>query len=569
MAAPLANNTLMNLRPYQSAASNAIFQEWQTVNATLAVMATGLGKTVLAADLARRMFPRRTLFLAHRRELIHQAADKITRATGLRCEIEMGDLRAAEHSLFSRAPVIVSSIQTQCAGGDGGGRMAKFDPARFGCVILDECHHATSSQWQRVINYFRTNPNLKICGITATPDRADEAALGQVFQSVAFEYEILDGIKDGWLVPVSQQLVHVAGLDFSGIRTTAGDLNGGDLASVMEAEKIMQQVASSSIEIIGSKRALAFTQSVKQAEMLAEIFNRNRAGSAAWICGKTPHDKRKIILSDYAHGRVQILCNCGITTEGWDDPANDMQGVQVCIMAKPTKSRSLYTQMAGRVIRPLPNTVDGFDLVEDRKLSVASSAKPSCLVVDFVGNSGRHKLMTTADILGGKVSDEAVEIAVRNAKKTGKPVNMTEALDEAEEELQRREQARLADAARRARLVAKARFTTQDVNPFDVLELQPVKARGWDNGQRLSEKCRAMLQKHRGVNPDSIPYAQAMQLVREQIRRWDHKLCSFKQAKVLKKYGYSIEVTFEQASATIDALAKNQWKKPAPETLAA
>ena len=97
----------MNLRPYQSAASNAIFQEWQTVNATLAVMATGLGKTVLAADLARRMFPRRTLFLAHRRELIHQAADKITRATGLRCEIEMGDLRAAEHSLFSRAPVIV------------------------------------------------------------------------------------------------------------------------------------------------------------------------------------------------------------------------------------------------------------------------------------------------------------------------------------------------------------------------------------------------------------------------------------------------------------------------------
>jgi superfamily II DNA or RNA helicase len=554
----------MILRPYQSAASEAIYTEWQTVNSTLAVMATGLGKTVLAADLARRMFPRRTLFLAHRRELIHQAADKITRATGLRCEIEMGELQAAEHSLFSRAPVIVSSIQTQCAGGDGGGRMAKFDPARFGALILDECHHATSSQWQRVINYFRTNPDLKVCGITATPDRADEAALGQIFQTVAFEYEILDGINDGWLVPVQQQMVHVAGLDFSGIRTTAGDLNGGDLAAVMEAEKNMQQVASASVEIIGAKRALAFTQSVRQAEMLSEIFNRNRAGSAAWICGKTPHDKRRQILSDYSHGRIQILCNCGITTEGWDDPANDLQGVQVCIMAKPTKSRSLYTQMAGRVIRPLPNTVDGFDLVADRKLSIASSAKPNCLVVDFVGNSGRHKLMTTADILGGKVSDEAVEHAVAWAKKAGKPVNMTEALDEAEAELQRqREQARLDEAARRARLVASARFTTQSVDPFDVLAIEPVKARGWDTKGNVSAKLRNLLQKHMGLDPDQFTQRQAVVLAREQFRRWDNKLCSFKQAKVLRKYGYPTEVSFADASATIDQLAKNGWHKPA------
>jgi len=544
----------MILRPYQAAASDAIFKEWQDNDSTLVVMPTGGGKTVLFADIIRRVFPRRALVIAHREELIFQARDKIQRVTGLSADVEMGEYRA-EGGLFGSARVIVSTIQTQCSGGDGGGRMAKFDPSQFGLLIIDEAHHATSPSYRRVIDYYRTNPALKVLGVTATPDRADEEALGQVFQSVAFDYEVLDAIHDGWLVPIEQQMVHVEGLDYSDVRTTAGDLNGGDLAAVMEAERNLQPMASASLAIVGQRRALVFTSSVKAAEMTAEIFNRHRPEMAAWVCGKTDREERRRVLADFAAGKVQVVCNCGVLTEGFDDP-----GVEVVIMGRPTKSRSLYSQMVGRSTRPLPGVVDGPDTPEARKAAIAASAKPSCLVVDFVGNAGRHKLITSADILGGKVSEEALERAVKRVSAAGGPVNMTEALDEAEAEL--REQRRLAEAARRANLVAKARFTTQSVDPFDVLHLDPVKTRGWDAGRQLTEKQRSLLAKQ-GINPDGVSFAEGRQLIAEIFRRWDGKLCSFKQAKVLRKYGYDTEVSFAEASATIDALARNGWRRAA------
>ena len=542
----------MILRPYQAAASDAIFKEWQENDSTLVVMPTGGGKTVLFADVIRRMFPRRALVIAHREELIFQARDKIQRVTGLSADVEMGEYRA-ENGLFGAARVVVSTIQTQCSGGDGGGRMAKFDPQRFGVLIIDEAHHATSPSYRRVIDYYRTNPALKVLGVTATPDRADEAALGQVFQSVAFDYEVLDAIHDGWLVPIEQQMVHVEGLDYSSIRTTAGDLNGGDLAAVMEAEKNLQQMASASLAIIGQRRALVFTASVKSAEMTAEIFNRHRSNMASWVCGKTDREERRRVLADFAAGKLQVVCNCGVLTEGFDDP-----GVEVVLMGRPTKSRSLYSQMVGRSTRPLPGVVDGPDTAEARRAAIATSAKPSCLVVDFVGNAGKHKLVTSADILGGKVSEEAVELAVTRARKAGGPVKMAEALDEAEEELN--EQKRLAEAARRARLVATARFTTQSVDPFDVLHIDPLKPRGWDATRQLTEKQRSLLAKQ-GINPDGISFSQGKQLIAEIFRRWDGKLCSFKQAKLLRRYGYNTDVSFAEASATIDALAKNKWQK--------
>ncbi|HOC57305.1 MAG TPA: DEAD/DEAH box helicase [Verrucomicrobiota bacterium] len=542
----------MKLRPYQSEASDAIFKEWQENDATLVVMPTGGGKTILFADVIRRVFPRRALVIAHREELIFQARDKIQRVTGLSADVEMGEYRA-EGGLFGSARVVVSTIQTQCSGGDGGGRMAKFDPSQFGLLIIDEAHHATSPSYRRVIDYYRTNPALKVLGVTATPDRADEEALGQVFQPVAFDYEVLDAIHDGWLVPIEQQMVHVEGLDYSDVRTTAGDLNGGDLAAVMEAERNLQPMASASLTIIGRRRALVFTSSVKAAEMTAEIFNRHRPDMAAWVCGKTEREERRRVLADFAAGKVQVVCNCGVLTEGFDDP-----GVEVVIMGRPTKSRSLYSQMVGRSTRPLPGVVDGPETPEARKAAIAGSAKPSCLVVDFVGNAGRHKLITSADILGGKVSEEALERAVKQVSAAGGPVNMTEALDEAEAEL--REQKRLAEAARRANLVAKARFTTQSVDPFDVLSLEPVKARGWDQGRQLSEKQRSLLARQ-GINPDRVSFTEGRQLISEIFRRWDGKLCSFKQAKVLRKYGYDTQVSFAEASATIDALARNGWQR--------
>jgi superfamily II DNA or RNA helicase len=556
----------MKLRDYQLRCSDAVIEAWKTDVSTLVVCPTGTGKTILFADIIRRRTIHRlpgspnlkVMVLAHREELIWQARDKIQRVTGLHCEVEMGESRAEVNGLMGPVSVVVSTIQTHNSGGDGQGRLGKFNPMDYGLLIVDEAHHATSPSYRRVIDYYRTNPNLRVLGVTATPDRSDEEALGQVFGSVAFDYEILDAINDGWLVPIDQQMVNVEGLDFSKCRTTAGDLNGADLADVMEKEEMLQRIAGPSIDIIGEKRAIVFTASVAHAEKLCEIFNRHRCGMAGWVCGKTNKEERRKLLSDFAIGNVQVVCNCGVLTEGFDDP-----GVEVIIMGRPTKSRSLYSQMIGRSTRPLPGVVDGPEIPDLRKAAIAESAKKSALVIDFVGNSGKHKLMTSADILSGNVSDEVIARAEKRAKEAGKPVRMADEIAAAEEELRKEaEEKRQREIAQRARLVAKAKFTCQQISPFDAFQIQPVFERGWNTGKKLTERQSALLLKQ-GIDPGSVTYTQGKQLIGEIIRRFNDGLCSFRQAKTLKKYGYDANVTMKQASALIDGLARNGWRRPA------
>lgn len=545
------------LRDYQQQAVDSVYKEWDEGNrSTVIVLPTGTGKTVCFSEVIRRMHPKRALVIAHREELIFQAKEKIEHHANLECEIEMGSFRASAN-FWNHSPVVVSTVQTQCSGNEGKGRMARFDPMDFGLLIVDECHHGTADTYKRVLDHYKQNPDLKVLGVTATPDRADEEALGKIFQSVAFDYEILDAIHGGWLVPIEQQMVTVDGLDFSAIRTTAGDLNGADLAEVMEAEKNLQGIASASLQIIGERKTLIFTVSVRQAEQLAEIFNRHRPGMADWVCGKTPKEDRRDKLIDFKSGRTQVMVNVGVLTEGYDNPS-----VEVIIQARPTKSRCLYSQMVGRATRPLPGIVDGLPDAATRRLAIAESLKPSMLVVDFVGNSGKHKLVNTADILGGKVSEEAIARAVAKAKKDGKPIRMDEALDEAQHDiLEEIEERKKQEAARKARLIAKASYRVTTISPFDVFHLEPERERGWDAGKTLSEKQRSILQKQ-GIDPSSMSYHQSKQVIGELFRRWKEKLATFKQCKLLEKHGYTTkEMTMKQASAIIDSLAKNNWNR--------
>ena len=549
----------MRLRNYQRAAVDGVFREWQESRSTLAVLPTGTGKTVIFAFVIKRAFPSKALVVVHREELATQAKEKIERVTGFRTEIEMGDRRVdlGQGCMFggSAPQVVVASVQTLTAGGDGMGRMGKFDPKMFGLVIVDEAHHATASTYRRVIEYFGQNERCRVLGVTATPDRADEAALGQVFETVALDYEILDAISDGWLVPIEQQMVTVGDLDFSGIRTTAGDLNGADLAEVMEEEKALHGIANPTIEIIGNRRALIFAASVKQAARLCEIFNRHREGSAAFVCGETDKDERRAILGRFSSGKLQIVCNCGVLTEGFDDP-----GVEVVVMGRPTKSRALYAQMVGRATRPLPGLVDGHeaDTPEQRRALIAGSAKSACLVVDFEGNAGRHKLMTSADILGGRVSDAAVARAKERAKK--ERVDMAEALVQAEADLRQEaeERARI-EAAKRARLIARAKYTTTAVSPFDVFGVRPWEPRAWDAGRMLTDKQQALLARQ-GIDPMSISYTEGKQLIAEICRRFDAGLCSYKQARMLKRHGLPQDVSREEASRLISEIIGQKWR---------
>ena len=489
-------------------------------------------------------------------ELIFQARDRIETQAELDCEIEMADL-VASTNLFTAHPSSAPQFRPLSPAQNGAGSNG-LNPDDFGLLVIDEAHHGVASSYKMVIDYFRQNKDLKVLGVTATPDRADEEALGQMFETVAFDYEILDAIHDGWLVPVEQQFVSIAGLDFSDIRTTAGDLNGADLAAVMESEKNLYGLCAATLQIAKDRQAIVFTVSVHHAEMACEILNRHRNNCAGWICGKTQKEERRKTMKAFSDGSLQFMCNVGCLTEGVDVP-----NASVVIMGRPTKSRSLYAQMAGRVLRTEPNLVDQFPTADERKTAIELSSKPSALIVDFVGNSGRHKLMTSADILGGKVSDEAKELVMREARKDGEPFRVADALDEAQARLRKEaEERRKIAEARRQRLVAKVHFTAKQINPFDVLEIVPHRERGWDAGKYLSEKQRQMLIKQK-VDPDAMSYTAGRQLLNELFRRINNHLCTLGQANILKKRNYDTKnMTYQTAHELIDEIAtKEGWKK--------
>ena len=548
----------MSLRDYQVEAANCIEEQWLRNRSTLAVLPTGCGKTVLFADIIRRRLPGRSMVVAHREELIFQAKDKIERFAGLACEMEMGEM-VASASLFTTMPVVIATVQTLVSGGSRK-RMERFDPMTFDTLIIDEFHHAPAKSYRMVLDHFLSNPNLKVLGVTATPDRADSEALGQVCESVAFNYETLQAIEDGWLVPIEQQLVTIGGLDFSSVRTTAGDLNGADLAAIMEAEENLQGLCSSTMEIIGGRQAIVFTASVRHAEMACAIFNRHKPGVAQWVCGETNKEDRRKIMEGVVSGNTQILCNVGVATEGFDAP-----NVAVIVMGRPTKSRALFTQMAGRGTRPLPGVVDGFATPAERKASIAQSRKPACLIVDFCGNSGKHKLITGLDLLGGRYSEEVKDRAAEILQREDGPKRITGALCEAEEELaaERRradEERRRLEEARKARLVARAQYTTLKIDPFNAFDIQPIPGGYERNDKTLSEKQRVLLRKL-GVDPDAMSYANARQVLDESFRRWNHNLCTLKQAATLKRYGYdTVNLGREDASRLIGELAANRWR---------
>jgi len=569
-------------RDYQEAAVASIFEAWKEHRSVLGVAATGLGKTQIMTEVAERIMPKRTIFLAHRSELIWQARDAFLRR-GMEVEIEKGEL-VASTSLFNQTPVVVATVQTLSSGEPDKKRMQRFRPSDFGLLLYDESHHSVSKGNKKIVEYFLNgNPDLKVLGVTATPDRADEEALGQIFESVAFDYDILFGVDNGWLIEPEQLMIHVGGLDFSHMKTTAGDLNGADLSAAMEAESAIQGVAQPTLEAMfgveqnalleidptqwgkflcsqsDPKRTIVFTASVKQAEQLANIFNRVVPSLAAFVSGKTPDNERQEIFRSFESGSISALVNCGVTTEGYDNPM-----VSIVAVARPTKSRSLYAQMIGRGTRPIPGIVDKHESAEDRKSAIAASQKPKMLVMDFVGNSGKHKLITTADILGGNFSDEAQAIAEIKARLSKVPVNMRQLAEEEERKLKEERERKLAlEQARKAKLVAKVKTSSTKINPFDAFQLQPAPFRAWDAGKELSPKQKGILMKH-GIDPDTLTYSQGKQLLNEMFRRWNEKLATMKQCQLVKKYYPEVNLetlTLDAAGKYIDELKNNGWKR--------
>lgn len=540
----------MVLREYQVRAADATIAEWEKVNATLGVAATGSGKTQVFCEVIRRRLPGRALILAHRKELVSQAVNRLI-SFGMEAEIEQGEL-VASTSLWNAAPVVVATPQTLYHGNFN--RLKRFKPEDFSTLICDEAHHYSgAASFEAVVKHFKQNPNLKLLGVTATPDRADNVALAKIFDSVAFDIEITDLIEWGYLVDIDQRVVKIESLDFSECRKTAGDLNGADLARIMEFERTLLGMADATIETIGQKRTAVFAASVKQAERLSEIFNRYKSESADCVFGHTPPDKRDEVLKRFSNGTLQICVNVGVLTEGYDNP-----GIEAVVMARGTLSRALYAQMCGRGTRPLPGIVESV-LIDDpveRRRAISESAKPSLLLLDFVGNSGRHKLITSADILGGKVSEEARNVARRRIEKKGGG-NMLSELALAEKEL--REQAEI---EKRNGLIAKAKFNLHYVDPFDVFKKRAEKWKGHRQVYPLTEKQRTILCRN-GYYPDDYTPDEGQAIITKLFQ------ASPKQIAVLVRAGYPMEEVQSlqkwEATKLIQACVENGWKRPQPK----
>lgn len=552
-----------HLRDYQVETADSIEREWLLNDAVLAVLATGLGKTVIFAEIIRRRQEAgRTLVLCHREELVFQAKKKIEHFTGIPCEVEMAD-QVASTSIFHQMPVVIATIQTLVSGRKQK-RMERFSPMDFATLIFDEAHHGCADTWKKVLEYFRSNTDLKILGVTATPDRTDESALGQIFQSTAANVGILEGIEMGWLVPVEQQMITVEGLDFSNVRATAGDLNGADLAAIMEAEKNLHGLCSATVEIARERQTIVFTASVKHAEMACNIFNRHKPGIAEWICGTTPKESRRKIMDNMHSAKTQILCNVGVATEGFDCPA-----VEVIVMGRPTKSRSLFAQMAGRATRPLPGVVDGLDdsAPDIRRNAILTSAKKSCLLVDMVGNSGRHKLVTALDLLGGKYPEDAKALAHDIIEKDGGNRNTTDALEEAQARIiakrkKEEEEKERAEEEKKKRIKAKATFSSRFIDPFDVFQIAPDQYKDDNRTGVLTAREKELLGWSK-INHDAMTYGQAKTALKEVNRRYKEKLCTLPQMNTLMKHGFDgISMTKEDANRLIDQIASNGWRRP-------
>ena len=467
--------------------------------------------------------------------------------------------------------------------------MKRFDPNEFSLLIIDEAHRGVAKGYQKIVNYYRQNPALKVLGVTATPVRSDKEALGQVFNVVAGQFPIGYGVEHGWLVDITQQFVSVSSLDLSNIHTVKGDFDQRELSALMETQPVIMGICQPSLEVLyglqprtlsdiqvedwgdylsglnkPARKAIVFTASVFQAELFSNILNGAVPHLAEWICGKTPKEKRRESLERFEKGETRVLVNVACLTEGYNSPA-----AEVVLMARPTKSVGTYEQMVGRILRPLPGTVDGDDLEtpDKRRASIDASPKPFARIIDFVGNSGRHKLVSCMDILGGKVSDDAIAKAKLRGVEDEKPLRVTAALANAEKELveEKKRQRELEEERQQrthSRLVAGSNFHFENVDPFDALNIRRATpfARGY--GRVPSPKMAAFLARH-GINVEKhrLTFTDAGMMIGKIQKMKAKAPASPGQRRVLERYGLPTGVTFTRAKEQIDELKSNGWKR--------
>ena len=524
----------MQLRPYQQEAHDSIFEEWNKgVKKTLLVLPTGCGKTIVFAEVAKDCVKNgdRVLIMAHRGELLDQASDKIAKSTGLGCATE----KASETCIGSWFRIVVGSVQTL----QRPKRMDQFPPDYFDTIIIDEAHHCLSDGYQRVLEYFNT---AKVLGVTATPDRGDMRNLGNYFESLAYQYTLPKAIKEGYLTPIKALTLPLK-MDLSGVGVQAGDFKVSDIGTALDP--YLYQIAQEMKKYCMDRKTVVFLPLVKTSQKFKDILNEN-GFKATEVNGESKD--RTQILEDFESDKYNVLCNSMLLTEGWDCPS-----VDCVIVLRPTKVRSLYSQMVGRGTRLSPG-------------------KDHLLLLDFLWHTERHELCHPANLICE--NEEVAKQMTKNLEDNANaclPEDVLEAIDieDAEEKamndvVAQREESlakQLNEMKKRKRKLVDPLQFEMSIMDQDLSSYKP--SFGWEMAPASDKQIKA-LEKF-GIFPDDIDNAGKAKLLLERLdKRRNEGLTTPKQIRFLEGRGFQHVGTwqFDAANKLINRIAANGWKIP-------
>lgn len=517
----------ITLRPYQEEARHAVFNEWNSDNRrTLLVLATGTGKTVIFSKIIEDCVKNgdKCLILAHRGELLEQAADKMRKLTGMGCALEKANSSCldAENLWY---PVVLGSVQTV----QQPKRLEQFSRDYFQTIVVDEAHHSLSEGYKRVLEYFN---EAKVLGVTATPDRGDRQSLGEIYQSIAYEYSLPRAIKDGYLCRIKAQTIPLE-LDMTQVKTQAGDYSLSSIGTALDP--YLEQIATEMETYCKGRKTIVFLPLIATSQKFCTMLNEH-GFRAVEVNGMS--EDRAEILKDFQHGKYDVICNSMLLTEGFDEPSIDCV---VCL--RPTKVRSLFSQIIGRGTRLYPG-------------------KDHLLLLDFLWLSQKLELCRPADLIATKA--DVRERMIKNAE-DGEVMDIEEAMEQAESDVMAEREEKLAkelEAMRKKKraLVDPLQYE-MSIQDKDLSNYVP--NIGWEMAPPTEKQIKA-LEKF-GIYSDAVECSGKASLILDKLRkRREEGMTTPKQIRLLERYGFVHvgEWSFESATKMISRIAMNSWRVP-------
>ena len=540
------------LRPYQQQAVDGIFRELVDLDkrATLLVLPTGSGKTRTATAAVREWLHRfpsdRVLWLAESDFLIDDARTRLAHDVGEYPSTEKAGQRADGSKL------VVGSVQTlrQRA------RRESWRRDHFGLIVYDEAKSIVAPGARAICEWFTG----KLLGMDATPQRLDGVGQWNVFgDSLAIAkpngtpLDVAWAIHEGYFVPPIPVARYIKEIDMTAVSSAGGDLNLTELEH--EIAKNAAAIAKCTLRDCGDRSTIVYTPGRASAHAVAATLNEAKPGSAVAVDQETPSEVRKRILKDFNAGKIQYICNCMIYRQGLDVPI-----CSAIVIARLTKSSALYTQFAGRGGRPEAG-IGELETREERIAAIAASSKPNFILLDITGKPSRHKLISPADVLGGK--EVRGELKERAKKILAEQPDAARTMDEvfalAEEELAEEDKARrkmIAEAA----LAAKVKARKRSFDPFRRVGVHaPTEETGeapkW-TAEPPTQDDLAWLKKNRLATKGTTKGTVAV--LQKQARAWYASgMATFGQRNQLSRLGCPVDVTFVNASALITLSYQN------------